>query len=186
MLPSSYRIRSVLFSAVRTSVLAGVTCALTACLVTDTIDYDKPNTPAQVKKLGFQGVRSVPNFRDCTDASNGWLNFSVSVRDPDVEDELVARVIINGELVKSGRVGGVGVQRDDFDYCALLDDLSKPCVHVEILVSSDFSDPGGLEDARGTSDPLDLGYVDWWLVGPTKDYPEVGVTECQNLIPDER
>jgi hypothetical protein len=167
--------------------LACLACLSAACLVTSTVDYNTPNTPPQLMKVGNPGFRSVPTTPEPTCAVNGsegttpWLRFAVTVRDPDADDDLFGRVIINGVHAYTSTVKGTGnVMREPFEYCATKDELYQKCLHVEILVTRNFSEFGG-KDPYGTEDPLDVGYAEWWLVGPTDDFPEVSVASCQNL-----
>jgi hypothetical protein len=159
-------------------------CSASACLVTDQIDYDRPNTPPQVTKEKPLGFRTVPPESECGGQGTGdrvpWMNFPISVRDVDIEDALKYRVLVNGKLIKADRIPQTGrVDRDFPGYCVERRDLKAACLHVEILVSQEFEDLAGQNDPYSPETPNDIGSAEWWVLGPAADFPEVGVGKCQ-------
>lgn len=159
------------------------------CLVTDEINYDRPNTPPQVTKLKPLGFRTVPPFPEpeCSPQGTGarvpWMNFPISVRDIDVDDKLQFRLMVNGRSVRTGRIPLTGkAERDAQTYCIERRFLGEPCLHVEILISSEFADPDGQTDPYAPFEPNDLGYAEWWVLGLAADYPEVGPGSCDPML----
>lgn len=155
-----------------------------ACLVTEKIDYDRPNTPAQLLKRLPDDFKNVPSEKDPA-CQKGWMEFRAAVRDVDVEDTLWGRLIIDHVSVTTQRVLVSGApQRDDFSFCVLQSNLIASCLHVELLVSREFSYPQAETDPYATVDPFDVAKVEWWLLGPTDRFAEVGVSECQTKSED--
>lgn len=158
---------------------------LSACLVTEKVDYYSPNVPAQVEKLAPEDFDTVPNMPECSDKDTGpntpWVRFQIDVSDRDVEDELLARVIVNGKSVTTEDLPVTGrPKRDTFSYCVQRQRLDAACLHVEILVSNKFVDNQGDRQPYLTADPNDVGRVEWWLLGQSENYPEVGPSACQD------
>jgi hypothetical protein len=149
------------------------------CLVTNNVDYDRPNTPALLTKLQPTDFTAVT--KDCMDGNRSGMKFDVTVYDPDVADRLQVRVLVNGvSEYFNPRLAGTQATRD-FTQCIDYDKLNNGCSHVEILVSNQFVEGQPSENPYATEDEYDIGRVEWWLLGPSENYPEVGVSECQNI-----
>jgi hypothetical protein len=147
------------------------------CLVTNNVDYDRPNTPALVTKILPMDFTAVT--QDCTTNNRPGMSFTVSVYDPDLIDKLFVRVFVNNETPFTTRVSGTQAQRDPFTHCVPYEQLNVECSHVEVLVSNEFTEVTPADHPRDTADPYDVGRVEWWLVGPAETFPEVGVSNCQ-------
>ena len=158
------------------SALAVLACVVQACLVTTDVDYNRPNTPAMVTKLDPKDFTAVVS--DCKESQSG-MRFRVGVFDPDVEDKLQARVLVNGKTVDGDRVTGTQAQRDTFSSCVPYTALNVACSHVEIYVTNEFVEIQPGEHPTDTVDPHDVGSVEWWLLGPVDNFAEIGVGDCQ-------
>jgi hypothetical protein len=156
-----------------------------ACLVTDEIDYDRPNTPAQVIKQEPLGFRTVPDESECLQDAMDGMNFAFTVRDVDVDDRLVLRAIVNGVAVYTDEIAISGrPQREITGHCIPKSKLDKAgCMRVEILVSRKFSNYLGSSEPYKTSEPYDLGYAEWWVLGETVNWPDVGIGQCEKDVP---
>ena len=154
----------------------------TGCLVTDKVEYDAPNSPAQVfitKPVG--PLARVPPFPDCTEMSPGgtikFMEFVANISDPNIEDQLVARLVINRQEVRRG--GGdvplTGkVDRGPFRFCVDQTSLLEPCTLVEVLVSRDFSE----DPPYGVRLSGDLGRDHVMVGGSSEDQPQAALSDC--------
>ena len=182
------RLRSRLARAAQIGALLGLVCVSASCLVTDKVSYDRANAPAQLTKLDPKDF--TPVTLNCSERDMGpsteWMSFSVAVRDQDVEDQLQARILVNGDSIATEKLPVTGREdRDDFSYCLQKDDLQAQCLHVEVIVSNAFSDIQAAEDPYDTEDSLDYAHVEWWLLGPSENFAEVGVSACQQMQQEE-
>jgi hypothetical protein len=108
------------------------------------------------------------------------MRFSVKVYDADVEDEMEMRVLVDGRSIRTEQWPQTGrPDREPYEVCIDLSELERKCSHVEILASSQFTDPQGNRDVEGTREPQDIDRIEWWVLGKASEYAEVGVSECQ-------
>jgi hypothetical protein len=161
-------------------------CLAHGCLVTDDVNYDRPNSAPQLTKrepLDFSAVLSMGN---CMNGARPGMQFRVDVYDADVEDQVFLRVLVNE--VKEANVevasNGQAMRPPHPELCIPISALEQNCSHVEILASSGFRDIDGDQDPTGTKREHDLARVEWYLLGPATTHAEVGVSECQKKPPE--
>lgn len=152
------------------------------CLVTDKVEYGAPNVPASVTIRSPRGsIVNLPPMSECdaTLGSDGMF-FRVTVSDPDVEDELDLRFIVDGVDV-SNQVVGVdfpisGTEDRQVELCVSKEVFSgRPCSYVEIIVSRDFKED---QKPYGTKDPRDRGLDHVLVNGDSREVPESAKSDC--------
>jgi hypothetical protein len=172
--------------------LAALACS---CLVTDRTEFGEPNVPAHLKPVSPAEFTRVPIQPDSACNSMGgpdpespsditpWMAFTVEVSDPNVEDVLGARLVVNG----SGEADGVTIARTDkvergtITLCAKRREFDEPCNRVEFLVSSSFSIGG---HPYGTDIAGDLVREKWWVLNAAGDDPTVTASDCETRQAD--
>lgn len=160
---------------------------VSSCLVTDQIEYDRPNTPPEVIKEPPLGFRTVPIIGDpeCSPGTSDrspWMSFPVRLRDVDVDDVVRVRIIVNGVRVQASNIKPNGKPERDYQrFCLEKHRLNAPCLHVEMVVSREFANPDGETDPYSPDEPNDLGYAEWWVLGLTT-FPEVGIGSCEMVL----
>jgi hypothetical protein len=159
--------------------LLALVCLAQGCLVTTDVNYSRPNTPPHLGKEDPRDFAAVVS--DCTDRDS--MTFLVTVYDADVEDDVFIRVLVDGNEDRTLSTSQTGKpDRDPVPFCVPINALDQECTHVEIIASNTFNDL----DSFGTLDMPDMAHVEWWLVGPTGEYPEVGVQACQKKQEEEQ
>lgn len=156
-----------------------------ACLVTDKVEYGEPNFPPLVVKVQPSDstlsvrVPSSPQCGEDTDPSRTsglWMTFAVLVSDPNIDDGLTYRLLVNGRQAGGGSIPRTDrAERGEFRVCATRDNLSAACNRVDFLVSRQF-DEGKLP--YGTVEENDLGKVSWLVLGNAIEYPEIYQSDC--------
>ncbi len=121
---------------------------LAGCLVTDKIEYADQDLPPRIIVLSPGPVQAFPGSNQCgteiggeaaIDGSKGgpWVKFMVSVSDPNVDDVLDARLLINGVLdgEHSPLIPNTEtVDRGTITFCVTGARLQKPCNLVQLIV----------------------------------------------------
>jgi len=162
-----------------------VSCALglavSGCLVTDKVEYREQNYPPRITErpppiAEFpQASQCDPDPMDGDDTEVG-VAFRVEVEDPNVDDVLRQRIIVNGQGVSNNLpvvIPPTGkTARAPLDYCIRAAVFrSHACNLVEVLVANDFT--------NSTNPPYNLDVEDiesydtakWLLLGPAEDSP---------------
>jgi hypothetical protein len=170
---------------------AGALVWLTSgCLVTEHPEYREDNVPAHLVPVGPKDFIAVPSRPDIAcdtsmslEDTTPWMAFTVEVSDPNFEDILEARLVINGQVIDgaSRPIARTGeAKRRPLVMCAKLKELSALCNRVEILVSSGFYFRGVYEtDVDG-----DLAVWRWWVLGQTKDFMDARPSDCELQLGD--
>src|SRR5690606_23633847 len=98
---------------------------------------------------------------------------------------LQGRVLVNGMRIAQSSVSSIvptGVEdRGIVPFCLRRENLRRACNRVELLVSRDFSE-GPTE--YSTEDADDFAQVEWWVLGPANEYPQVSAEECESYFLD--
>lgn len=160
-------------------------CVLTAvgCLVTNKVEYGEPNFPAQVvaEEPPTSSLPRVPDDPECGDTTTerddgDWMRFRFSVSDPNVEDPLLWRIIVNGDYFTGGEFLVPGtVARGTVDLCVTEDILRNACNLVEVLVTRRFSEEGF---PYRTADPDDVGRISWLVLGRSSLFLQASALDC--------
>jgi hypothetical protein len=167
-------------------------CAgVSGCIVTDPIDYDEDNIPANltaVSPLTFTRVPPTADIACMGNTENGLKDnmlFEVQVLDANLSDELIGRVLVNGDLNPSNLVEPIAISgkmdRGVISLCVRRDLLDQPCNRVEYLVSRGFTD---FPDYYTTRDRLDYAKVEWWVLGRAELHPTATANDCERLLRD--
>ncbi len=174
-----------------------LTSAISACLVTDKIEPNEQNFPPYVSVEAPQVVSQVPAFPNCPGVSpppivdgeelpfrGPWMRFVVHVSDPNIDDALTGRVIVNranGPNPASAPIPVTGTQdRRPIEFCLDASYLGRACNHVEFLVSNRFSDGQGFPYAPEQEG--DVGRVEWIVRGISRDSPASSEDDCLDLF----
>ena len=126
------------------------------CLVTEKIEYSEQDVAPVVRKIEpLEPVKLFPPFKDkeCgpttyTDAGveykGAWVSFTVAVRDVNVDDELRAYVMLNGERGPYPQIptNDGNPDRVPLQFCIDVKYLKEPCNLVEVLVMRPKDDTG--------------------------------------------
>lgn len=169
--------------------LAALACG---CLVTDQAEFGEPNIPSTLEPLQPTSLARVPpdpneecfpsseRIDDRTPADlTDWMVFAVKVTDANIEDQLEARLVVNGQDVNAKEIAKTGkAYRGELRLCAKLRTLSEACNRVEMLVSSDFHVEGRPYRTRQEGD---LARWEWSVFGLASDFPEIYPSDC---VPD--
>lgn len=174
----------------------GASGLLSACLVTEKVEHEELNYAPYVRVEAPNIVSQVPAFPNCPGVSpppivNGeelpfkgpWMRFAVQVTDPNVDDVLMGRVIVNGVGPNpvSATIPTTGLpEREPIEFCLDAAFLSRACNHVEFLVSSRFSDGVGFPYAPVQEG--DVGRVAWIVRGLSRDAPTSSEDDCLSLF----
>lgn len=164
--------------------LLGLSVGSFACLVTDKVAYGEPNFPPRVAKVQPSDtalsvrVPSRPQCGDDTDTERtdgSWMRFSAAISDPNVDDDMDYKVLVNGALAAFGPVVRTDrAERGTVTVCVDRASLGAPCNRVDFLASSNFGG-GSQYDTRIEGD---LGMVTWTVLGNAAQYPEVYQSDC--------
>jgi hypothetical protein len=170
------------------SLLCASSCALglpasTGCLVTDKVEYGAPNVRAEVLIVTPVGpLARVPPLNECEQTSPGstkkFMKFVVNISDPNIEDELTARLVVNYASIDSG--GGRDVppngkeERKPIELCIDHELLKEGCNYVEVLVSRRFSE----DRPYGVALPGDLGQDHILVGGSSGEQPQAPMSDC--------
>jgi len=160
---------------------------LSSCLVTSKVDYDQPVITSELKRTEptteFVPVPVEPD-EECERLGFGQVRFAVEIRDLNVAEDLVLRIMVNKENVADYDVPSSGEQLRALDppfFCVKQDALDQPCNLVEALVSSSF--PANRRDPYFARDG-DLAIAHWWVVGNAEDNPSATFFDCPDARPD--
>jgi hypothetical protein len=163
---------------------------LGGCLVTNKIEYDETNYPPYVMPISpdnFTRVPGTPDKRACgdypmPDDNTPWMAFIVNVSDPNIEDDLEARLVVNGSRADDKVVPRTGrIDRAPLVLCAKLRDLTANCNRVEVVVTSHFSFQGA---PYATQIPDDRGYWRWWVLANAGESPKAQPSDCTEQLQD--
>lgn len=166
--------------------LLGAFAVGTGCLVTERPDYTEENVPANVRVVSPSTFTRVPPERDplCT-SEEMWMRFEAQVHDANLEDVLSGRVLVNGVRIAQSSVNAIvptgEEDRGVVPFCLSRGNLRRACNRVELLVSRQFDE--GPTD-YSTRDPNDFAKVEWWVLGPASEYPQVSADECERHFLD--
>jgi hypothetical protein len=149
---------------------------LLSCLVTDHPEYGEPNVPAHLVRglpRDFERARPAP---ECVE-SNSWMPFHVEVTDANIDDNLEARIYVNGDWLANRNVQILRTglaERAPLVMCADQTNFNSPCNLVEIRVSRRFA----LNDVFAPLEPGDLAIVSWWIFDESIEEQEVLPADC--------
>ena len=165
----------------------GLLLLAVGCLVTDHPEYSEANVPANLvrvaPKADFERAMGDPQACGGTGTSSTrlWMPFSVEVSDANVDDELLARIFVNGKWLsdRNASIPKTGsVERGELVMCAGQDDLDGPCSLVEIRVTRQFADNNQSANHYAPADPDDIASERWWVFGESADEPEALPEDC--------
>jgi hypothetical protein len=158
------------------------TLGLTGCLITTPTEFDDTALPAHLSGASPFSFSRVPPGIDpaCGDDNSGWMEFRVDVSDANLNEPLVARLIVNGVRADGTNIRVTGaLAREPVSLCATLRELNRPCNRVEMVVTAAFDEQG--DSPYTTRDPNDFSKVEWWVLGPASDLPNASSQDCAEL-----
>ena len=155
------------------------------CLVTDKFEYDVRNVRSHIEVVLPPTFTRVSQTDDPECAATGGMLFLAVVSDPDDDDELEARVLINGSdvntLSRSISTPGKSNEELEVPLCVKETHLPKECNRLELLVSRGFRVGVDRYDTRFEDD---LAKVEWWILGPSGNTPGARPSDCAALFGD--
>jgi hypothetical protein len=161
---------------------SGLALPLLSCLVTNHPEYGEPNVPAHLVRgppMDFDRAAPSPTLCSSSGASEGssWMAFHLVVSDANVDDDLEARIFVNGSWLSGNNVQipktGVA-ERGPIYLCAGQRSFNTKCTLVEVLVSRRFA----LNQSNLPAEPGDLSLVRWWIFDESMEAPDAVPADC--------
>jgi len=157
---------------------------LAGCLVTDKVDYTVANTPPTITSITPSALTRIPETPPLACSPRLGIELKVDVRDPDLDDKIQVRVLVNGQLFPGvgNSISASGAPaRQTLTLCVPSSArfFANACNLLEVLVSSGFVEGS---DFAATEIPGDLARAQLLVLASVSDEPGASSEDCLALL----
>ncbi|MFT3925491.1 MAG: hypothetical protein QM778_23330 [Myxococcales bacterium] len=149
-------------------------------MVTDRVEFQEQNYAPRIvsQPSPWSQWPAVPQCDpdpdwDAGEPHGNWVQFSVVVSDPNVDQVLNQRILINGDARRTNlpvKIPTTGErERTSLDYCLPVEYFDQPCNHVVVLIADDFPLSGDIGLEPQETETYARG--DWYILGPSGQSP---------------
>lgn len=168
--------------------LALALLAVTACLVTEQVDFAERNSPPRVEIVSPNAFTRLPAGGDLRCPGPGMqLRLVARVSDLDVEQKVETRVFVNRALKRNLEIPPSAArtpERSDVVVCLDYELFNRPCNYVELVVTSEFAFLNDF-DWYATATKGDVGSVYWFVLGDASGTAaDATPADCGSILAD--